>query len=157
MRSETTRVLSLRCSWQHLHLPDRAAKTDVNPQRHIPNNSNKLLRLESVAETLTGRLDHVTQQLDDLKAALESRGESCSACGPGQATDMLRQHPSTTFTNLSRRIFAHYEPPDQSAAGLRAFPRLLTYPTASYYSRYRPHLANIPGKIRAQLSRSAAS
>jgi hypothetical protein len=29
-------------------------------------------RLESVAETLTGRLDHVTRQLDDLKAAVQA-------------------------------------------------------------------------------------
>lgn len=91
-----------------------------------------------MAETLTGRLDHVTQQLDDLRAALESRGEPYPPYRPihgqGPASDVPRSYEDKALPNLPWSIFAYYEPPNYPAAHLRAFTRLLAYPTAPNYS-----------------------
>jgi hypothetical protein len=72
--------------------------------------------LESVAETLNGRFDLVTRQLEDLKAALQSSG----GCTPNHRTrssfEALSQpSPMVTLDTLSPVVSSHIRsPPNQT-------------------------------------------
>jgi hypothetical protein len=88
--------------------------------------------LETVAETLTGRLDHVTQQLDDLRAVLESRGKHRATCVQSYTADgRSRPHGGETLANLTRGIIAYHESSNSTASCNGAVTRLLAYSAPS--------------------------
>lgn len=85
-----------------------------------------LRRLESVAETLTGRLDHVTRQLDDLKAAVQASSSQLpslvNASSHGSTTQIKSPPvPSGPVTEPSRD-FSHIPPHRTTADSVLTWP-----------------------------------
>ncbi|KPI36833.1 uncharacterized protein AB675_11831 [Cyphellophora attinorum] len=90
--------------------------------------------LESVAETLTGRLDHVTKQLDDLKAAVQANNSQLPSLVHASSHDssLLKSPPVPGGpVAQSSRDFSHI-PPHRTTADT-----VLTWPI--FGGRFEPN------------------